>query len=153
LLWLILLAPLTLGLGSCGLFSSEDDPPEMEEEPTPNIEMSSIEGTCSDGDPCLQFFAKADMDLFYKKATIEPPPPFDPITYNLGNSFVISEESIALQEEDRAYTKTSGTWTFIFDVTAGSGANALDHTIRVDLRISGKRSIAPKSTSLVAKTR
>lgn len=109
--------------------------------PAPRIEMSSISVALTDGGQGLQFFAQADQDVFYRKVTIQPPPPFREVTYNLGNSFVITEETIRLQGANSAYRKVGGSWSFVFEVTTGTGANARDHTVTVNYSIAGKNTV------------
>jgi hypothetical protein len=107
-------------------------------EPAPGIEMSSISVALSGGGQGLQFFAQADQDVFYRKVTIQPPPPFEEVTYNLGNTFIIKEQSIGLQADNAAYRKVGGTWTFVFEVTTGTGASAENHTMSQDYSVAGK---------------
>lgn len=116
-----------------------DDPKPSVEAPAPTITLSSLEVPLADGSRGLQFFAQASSDVYYRKATIEPPPPFKTITHNLSNTFVIEEETIALQESGTAYVKVGGSWTFTFEVNVGTGANAQAHTVTVTHGVAGKR--------------
>jgi len=111
--------------------------------PAPAITMSSIEVGLADGGRGLQFFARAQQDVFYRKVTIKPPPPFEESTYNLGNTFVIQEETIRLQGDNTAYRKVGGAWSFVYEVTMGTGAAARDHTIAVAYSVAGKKAADP----------
>ena len=141
---MIALALLVVLLTGCDSNSAMDEP-EPEPEPTPvsapapAITMSSIDVSLSDGGQGLQFFARADEDVFYKKVTIKPPPPFTETTYNLGNTFVIEEQTIALQNANVAYRKVGGSWSFAYEITVGTGANAQDHTVTVSHGVASKK--------------
>jgi hypothetical protein len=133
---LALAVPLLLLVTACDSGGS-DDPPD------PVLEMSSIEVGLQGGGVGLQFFVQADMDLNYRKVTVEPPPPFnDDIVYNFGDTFVIAEQSTPLQADDEAYTKVNGVWGFTFDVTSGSGSDTRQHIIGTSITVGGGQSAA-----------
>jgi hypothetical protein len=144
---LAVLVAALLGLTACDSGGSADEPPPTVDEPAvpaPVLTMSSVEVQLNNGDTGLQFFVRGDQDLSYRKVTIVPPPPFDDFVFNLGDTFVIAEESVALQDANSAYTKVNGTWTFTFDVTSGSGQDTKGHTIEMTLNVGGAQS-APLS--------
>ena len=89
-----------------------------------------------DGGRGLQFFARADANVFYQRVTITPPLPFEELSLDLDNTFVSEKQSIALQTEDIAYRKVEGTWTFTYEVRSGIGAKARTHTARVTQRVT-----------------
>lgn len=123
--------------------ANEVDPPEDPQESIvvdPVLSMSSVEVPLNNGAQGLQFFVRADMDLSWRKVTITPPPPFDEIVFNLGDTFVIAEESVALQAANQAYTKVNGTWDFEFDVTSGSGNQTQGHVLQKTVTVGGSAS-------------
>lgn len=138
---LMTIALLLVLLTGCGTVDPELEPESAPEAPpapapAPSIMMFSTEVALTDGGRGLQFFARADADVFYQRVTIVPPLPFRELSIDLGDTFVSEQQRIALQTEDIAYRKVAGTWSFAYEVRSGIGTKARNHTIRVTQEVT-----------------
>jgi hypothetical protein len=100
---------------------SKDENPTQPPEADPTFVVSSIPQVCTNDVPCLQFFVTPNTDVILIKVEIKPPVGSS-TTYNLGSDTYIKDAPIAMQDEGKAYTKISGTWSFIFTGNKAAGS-------------------------------
>ena len=106
--------------------------------PTPTAPAISV-GSVDVSGGYVYFSARPSSDATFQKVVVNPPPPYDTQTINLGNDFVLSTESIDIYSGDTSFgfypywPDADGAWSYTFTVFTGVGSGQQEHTVRVDL--------------------
>jgi len=102
----------------------------------PSFNIASTLANCTGTNDCIEFFATPNKDVILVKVVIKYPVTGS-ITYNLGSSTVISDESIALQAAGTAYNRISGTWRFTFTGSL-AGEDQSSFTVATSVNVGAK---------------
>jgi hypothetical protein len=104
---------------------------------TPSFTVSATTVQLQGGGEGLQFYAKCtNDDVKMTKVVITDPLSAQTITYNLNGNYYVSNEIFMLEDQNTAYVKESGTWSFNFvgNRTADGSGFAITATVNVSAK-------------------
>ncbi len=128
-----LVAALAFTLTACS--SSEPDPPPPPPPGTaaPTFSIASVVVPFGDGTQGLQFAATPNADVRLIRVDIRNPLGNNR-TFSPQNAVQLQGETVALQNDDEAYVRVSGTWNFRFvGARAAGGQETFDVTVPLDV--------------------
>ena len=118
---LLALVAFSLSIAACGTTEPED---EMETtEPPPTFQISSIQGTLSDGSAGLAFFATPNTEVKLIRVDVKNPVG-GTLVFDPQGVVVLGGEVTPLQASGTGYTRVSGNWSFRFVGERAAGSRA-----------------------------
>jgi hypothetical protein len=98
---------------SGGCKKKEDNPAPVPQVPVFTITYDSV--MLQSGSEGLQFFGKStNEDVKMTKVTVTSPISVQTATYNLNGTSFVKNAPFSMQEDNTAYEKELGTWSFTF---------------------------------------
>jgi hypothetical protein len=126
--WICLFAVIGVILVLSGSCKKNDD------NPVPVFSITADSVMLQGGGTGLQFFAKCtNNDVKMTEVKVTSPTPAQNMTYSLSGSTFNKNVEFSLQDDNTAYFKELGTWSFIFTgtLTSDNSSFSVDATLSV----------------------